>query len=547
MAEGAADPTGRGGVAMTMLQVLLRRGFQHLEALLDRVFSAHWNPLYHLGALGFYFFWIAVVSGIYLYFLFDTSVIGAYTSIEKLTREQWYLGGVMRSLHRYASDGLVLMMLVHLAREFALDRFRGARWFTWVTGVPIIALVYGSGITGYFLIWDELAQYVAIATAEFFDWLPIFADPIARNFLTPKSIDDRFFTLLIFMHIFVPLFLLFVLWIHLLRVNRARINPPLGLAIGTLAMLVALSFVQPVMSHAQANLAKVPGALELDWFYLAFYPLFDRWGAAPLWTALAGAALLLMMLPWLPLRRRAKPAAVDLAHCNGCSWCVQDCPYGAVVLQPRTDGRLYAKEAAVKSSLCVSCGICVGSCPSATPFRQRLPVSTGIDLPDMPLADVKARMHTAAARLGGPRRVIVFGCRHAVPLRGLENENVAVIELACAAQLPPSFLDYALSRGLADGVVMTGCPPSNCHYRLGNHWTEQRLARARDPRLRARVPPERLAVVWAGGAEIARLRKEIRDFVRRLTALPPLVPTARPTHVFETAARPLAPTEAGDD
>jgi len=534
---------------MRVLQAPLRRGFQHLEALFDCIFLPAWNPLYHLGALGFYFFWIAIISGIYLYFLFDTSVVGAFTSVEKLTREQWYLGGVMRSLHRYASDGLVLMMFVHLLREFGLDRFRGARWFTWVTGVPIIMLVYGSGITGYFLVWDELAQYVAIATSEFFDWLPIFADPIARNFLSPRSIDDRFFTLLIFMHIFVPLSLLFVLWIHLLRISRARINPPLGLAIGTLVMLLALSFYQPVVSHAHADLAKVSGRLDLDWFYLAFYPLFDSWGAARLWAALAGAALLLMMLPWLPLRRRAKTAAVDLGHCNGCSWCVQDCPYGAVVLQPRTDGRPYAKEAAVKPSLCVSCGICAGSCPSATPFRQRLPLTTGIDLPDMPLTDLKARIHARAASLTGYPRVIVFGCGHAAPLRAIESGNVAAIELICAAQLPPSFVDYALSRNLADGVAITGCPPGNCHYRLGNHWVEQRLSRERDPRLRARVPPERLAVIWAGGAEAARLRAEIQAFARRLAALPSLM---RGAHVagrvaLEPAKSPLAPTGAADD
>jgi len=534
---------------MRLLRALLIRGFQRLEALLDRVFTPAWNPLYHLGALGFYFFWIAIVSGIYLYFLFDTSVIGAFTSVEKLTREQWYLGGVMRSLHRYASDGLVLMMLVHLLREFALNRFRGARWFTWVTGVPIIALVYGSGITGYFLIWDELAQYVAIATSEFFDWLPIFADPIARNFLAPKSIDDRFFTLLIFMHIFVPLFLLFVLWIHLLRVSRARINPPLGLAIGTFVMLLALSLYQPIVSHAQADLATVPGRLDLDWFYLAFYPLFDRWGAPPLWAALTGVALLLMLLPWLPLRQRAKPATVDLAHCNGCSWCVQDCPYGAVVLQPRTDGRPYSKEAAVKAALCVSCGICVGSCPSATPFRQRLPLSTGIDLPDMPLADLKARIHARAARLNGYPRVIVLGCGHTAPLNAIESANIATVEVVCVAQLPPSFVDYALSRGLADGVVITGCPPGNCHYRFGNHWTEQRFARERDPRLRSRVPPERLIMIWAGGAEVARLRAEIQGFARRLAALPQLVPGALVDGrtMLEAAPLPVVPTGAADD
>lgn len=535
---------------MKRLQAALRRAFQRVEVLLDRIFTPAWNPLYQLGALGFYFLWIAVVSGIYLYFLYDTSVVGAYSSVEKLTREQWYLGGVMRSLHRYASDGLVLMMFVHLLREFALDRFRGARWFTWVTGVPIIALVYGSGITGYLLVWDELAQYVAIATSEFFDWLPIFADPIARNFLTPKSIDDRFFTLLVFMHIFVPLFLLLVLWIHLLRVSRARVNPPAGLAVGTFLMLVALALLQPVASHAPADLAKVPGRLDLDWFYLGLYPLFDASGPGALWGGMATAALLLMALPWLPLRRRPKPAAVDLAHCNGCNWCVQDCPYGAVTLQPRSDARPFAKEAVVRASLCVSCGICVGACPSATPFRQRLLLTTGIDLPDMPLAGLKAEIHARAERLVGPTRVIVFGCSHAAPLETLESGSVATIGLVCAAQLPPSFVDYVLSRGLAEGVVVTGCPPGNCHYRFGNHWIEQRLGRERDPRLRARVPPERLAVVWAGGAEAARLRREVERFAASLGALPPVALVFGPklgAAAPAPARHPLAAARAADD
>jgi coenzyme F420-reducing hydrogenase delta subunit/NAD-dependent dihydropyrimidine dehydrogenase PreA subunit len=257
-----------------------------------------------------------------------------------------------------------------------------------------------------------------------------------------------------------------------------------------------------------------------------------------------------MMLPWLPLRRRPKPAVVDLAHCNGCSWCVEDCPYGAVVLQPRTDGRPFAREAVVKPSLCTSCGICAGSCPSATPFRQRLPLTSGIDLPDMPLAGLKARIHARAERVGGYPRIFVFGCSRAVPLRAIETESVAAIELVCAAHLPPSFIDYVLSRGLADGVVMTGCPPGNCHYRLGSHWTEQRLLRQRDARLRGRVPPERLAVVWAGGAEAARLRAEIQRFARQLAALPPLAPVVRTLQTPTPNAAPprqFATTGAADD
>jgi quinol-cytochrome oxidoreductase complex cytochrome b subunit len=44
----------------------------------------------------------------------------------------------MRSLHRYASDGMVIVVILHVLREFSLDRLRGNRWFPWVTGVPLL-------------------------------------------------------------------------------------------------------------------------------------------------------------------------------------------------------------------------------------------------------------------------------------------------------------------------------------------------------------------------------------------------------------------------
>jgi coenzyme F420-reducing hydrogenase delta subunit len=64
------------------------------------------------------------------------------------------------------------------------------------------------------------------------------------------------------------------------------------------------------------------------------------------------------------------------------------------------------------------------------------------------------------------------------------------------AQVPPAFIDYVLSRDLADGVLMTGCPGGDCRYRLGAQWMSERVARVRDPRLRTRVVTSRIALGW---------------------------------------------------
>ena len=502
---------------MNWLQRPIRSAFDIVELGLDRVFSQSWNPLHHLGALGFFMYWIVAASGIYIYIFFDTGITEAYSSVDYMTHDQWYLAGVMRSLHRYASDVMVLFMVIHMAREIGLDRYRGARWFTWSTGVPIIILLFVCGITGYWLVWDQLAQFIAVRSTEWLDWLPIFGTPTAANFLTPESLDDRFFSLMIFIHIAAPLILLLVLWIHLQRVSRPQIHPPRGLAVGMFAAMVVLSLVMPATSHGPADLSTVVSVLRLDWFYLGLYPLLDYWSAGTVWAALAVFLLTVLFLPLMPPMRRVAAAVVHLDHCNGCTRCVDDCPFGAVSMAPRSDGAKFDLEAVVNPSLCVSCGICVGSCPSSTPFRRRGDMVTGIDLPDFSLADLRAATRAASETLTGEQRVMVFGCTHGPKPATRDATRVGFVGLPCIGMLPPPFIDYVLSRGLADGVFLSGCASDACYNRFGLEWTDARIDRERDPQLRRRVPRERVARLWAGRPEGKTLANAVDRFATGLT------------------------------
>ena len=159
----------------------------------------------------------------------------------------------MRSLHRYASDAVVVTIVLHMFREFALDRYRGFRWFSWVTGVPTLWFVVTLGITGYWLVWDELALYVAILSSQLMDGLPLLPSTMSRNFLA-EQINDRFFTLMGFLHLLgQPVFLVFALWFHVKRLSGVEIMAPRGLAIGTFVALLVLSIVAPAVSHEAAR------------------------------------------------------------------------------------------------------------------------------------------------------------------------------------------------------------------------------------------------------------------------------------------------------
>lgn len=292
-----------------MIRLIHRVGqgiFLRLESGLNSIFGPTLNPFYYLGAITYLMFWIIFVSGFYIYFFYDTGVNDAYSSVEQITRNQWYFGGILRSLHRYASDGMILFGVLHLLRNFAFDRYRGFRWFSWYTGILAISLVYISGINGYWLPWDKLAQFSAVATTEWLDTLPIISAPMVRNFLEQGSVNDRFFSLLSLLHIGAPLATFVIIWVHTQRVPQAKTSPPKAVTVGVVLAMTVLALIKPAVSQGQADLDAVPQILDMDWFFLWSHALLYSWGPAKLWALVGGGTALLLLLPFLGGIKRSK-------------------------------------------------------------------------------------------------------------------------------------------------------------------------------------------------------------------------------------------------
>ena len=440
------------------------------ERLLDRAFGAGANPLRHLGALCFLLFWILAASGIVLYIRFDTSAAGAYRSIGDL---EWWFGGLARSVHRYAADAFVVVALLHLARELAAGRFRGFRVFSWISGLPALALLYASGLIGYWLVWDVRSQFSALATAEWFDALLFAGGTIARNFVAPEAVVDRLFSLFVFLHLGLPLALLAAMWVHVQRLGQPRTVAARSLGAGMLVALIVLALAFPAASLARWDSQTAPVAVGIDWFLLFLHPLMYTTSPNTLWWLAAGATLALAALPGLARTPPLAAARVDPENCNGCGRCIADCPYQAVVLDAGGIAQVFPGR-------CAACGICAGACPSATPFRSVRELVAGIDLPDQTVHDLRRRLDALLSR--GTRRVR-FRCACGPPVAG-------AIELRCMAMLAPSFIEYALRRG-ARSVTVGGCRDGECVWRLSDDIAAGRFAALREPRLRATVRCER--------------------------------------------------------
>lgn len=99
--------------------------------------------------------------------------------------------------------------------------------------------------------------------------------------------------------------------------------------------------------------------------------------------------------------------------------------------------------------------------------------------------------------------------------------NIRLVRLMCSGRLDPTFVMKALANG-ADGVLITGCHPGECHYLEQNYKALRRYHLMRRTLAQMGVNPGRIKLVWASAAEGVRLAEEITKMIEEVRALGPL-------------------------
>ena len=125
--------------------------------------------------------------------------------------------------------------------------------------------------------------------------------------------------------------------------------------------------------------------------------------------------------------------------------------------------------------------------------------------------------------------ILVFTCNwcsyRAADLAGTARmkypPNVRLVRLMCSGRVDPAFVLRAFADG-ADGVVITGCWPADCHYRVQNVKALRRFLLLRRVVTELGIEPTRLQLVYASAAEGQRLAEEFSRIVEEVRALGPL-------------------------
>lgn len=106
--------------------------------------------------------------------------------------------------------------------------------------------------------------------------------------------------------------------------------------------------------------------------------------------------------------------------------------------------------------------------------------------------------------------------------------NVRVVRVMCSGRVDPQFVLAALAEG-ADGVLIGGCHPGDCHYQQGNYNCLRRARLLKRMLTQLGIEEERFRVEWISAAEGDRVRVVIDDMVEKLRALGPLKLDRKPT------------------
>jgi ferredoxin len=312
--------------------------------------------------------------------------------------------------------------------------------------------------------------------------VPIFGEPLGRLYVSDRMVPSLLFFVVFFLHMLLPLAIAVGLAVHLLRLSRTRLFPNATLFAALAAGLGLAALLAPAPLDAPARMAEKAAGFTVDAWYLTPLALALRFQSAGLWVALFGTSALAATLPWLLGRRRppvAYQAVVEPARCHACTQCVQDCPFDAITMVARTDGKRFPSQAAVDPARCVGCGVCAGSCDSE---------GIGLTWFDTTREENRLAGEIAATRAAGGPGWIAFvagdidsGLALFAATRWRERlPRYQVHFVPTASWVRPKFVERLLRDGV-QGVLVLRDARAESAARDGNRWVADRLGGGRKP------------------------------------------------------------------
>ena len=264
-------------------------------------FSLTWG----LGGMALVLVTMLFATGLMLKFVYQPVPDRAYDSIVHL-QNTVYFGQLIRNIHHWSANLLLLVVLLHFLRVFFSGAFHPPRQFNWVIGLTMFLLLLGSNFTGYLLPWDQLAFWAVTICTGMLEYIPVIGLGLQKLVRGGPDIGPATLSIFFAIHTaIIPAGLIILMPFHFWRIRKAKglVIPRepdeelsgRGESVATIpnlivrelvvaAFLVALVAMISVMANApleaEANPGLSPNPTKAPWYFaglqellLHFHPL----------------------------------------------------------------------------------------------------------------------------------------------------------------------------------------------------------------------------------------------------------------------------------
>ncbi len=188
--------------------------------------AIRFNYTFGLGGLALLLLSILAGTGVLLLFVYTPSPESAYNDMLALQTEIWF-GQLIRNLHHWSGNLLVVVAFLHMLRVFYTGGFRSPREFNWVIGLSLLLLVAAANFTGYLLPWDQLAYWAVTVGSSLLGYVPVVGDWLGRLVLGGPEVGAATLTNFYALHIAViPLVMAGIAGFHIWRVRKDGLTVP---------------------------------------------------------------------------------------------------------------------------------------------------------------------------------------------------------------------------------------------------------------------------------------------------------------------------------
>ena len=187
----------------------------------------HVNWLYCFGGITFLCFLIQAVTGILLAFYYQPTMADAYSSVLHIMDDIPF-GVLIRSLHAWTANIMIIMVVFHMLRVFFHGAYRPPRELNWLTGVFLFFITITFGFSGYLLPMNQLSYWATKVGTEIAGAIPFVGQYVQAFLLGGEKIGDATLTRFYAIHVIIlPVTISALLVAHFLMVRKQGIADPL--------------------------------------------------------------------------------------------------------------------------------------------------------------------------------------------------------------------------------------------------------------------------------------------------------------------------------